>query len=84
MQGCVQCSRLSCWAHALLILRSPKTTTAGSEVQLIEYRLEGGALSPFPLLRCRNIFVLPGIPALLQAGGGGGGPAVFACSLRVG
>ncbi|PSC67404.1 FAD synthase [Micractinium conductrix] len=38
----------------------------GSEVQLIEYRLEGGALSPFPLLRCRNIFVLPGIPALLQ------------------
>ncbi|KAI7844692.1 hypothetical protein COHA_001780 [Chlorella ohadii] len=39
----------------------------GSEVHLIEYRLEGGALSPFPLLRCRNVYVLPGIPALLQA-----------------
>lgn len=22
--------------------------------------------SPFPLLRCRNVFVLPGIPSLLQ------------------
>lgn len=41
---------------------------AGSEVHLIEYRLEGGALSPFPLLRCRNVYVLPGIPALLQVG----------------
>lgn len=38
----------------------------GSEVHLIEYHLEGGAVSPFPLLRCRNIYVLPGIPALLQ------------------
>lgn len=33
--------------------------------------MEGGALSPFPLLRCRNVYVLPGIPALLQASGGG-------------
>ncbi|KAL4424331.1 hypothetical protein ABPG75_001632 [Micractinium tetrahymenae] len=38
----------------------------GSEVHLIEYHLEGGAVSPFPLLRCRNVYVLPGIPALLQ------------------
>ncbi|KAI3436315.1 hypothetical protein D9Q98_002368 [Chlorella vulgaris] len=38
----------------------------GSEVHLIEHRTEDGAQSPFPLLRCRNIFVLPGIPALLQ------------------
>lgn len=44
-------------------------SNAGSEVHLIEYRLEGGALSPFPLLRCRNVYVLPGIPALLQVGG---------------
>ncbi len=29
--------------------------------------MEGGAVSPFPLLLCRNIYVLPGIPALLQA-----------------
>ena len=39
---------------------------AGPEVQLIEQRLEGGAHSPFPLLRCRNVYVLPGVPALLQ------------------
>jgi hypothetical protein len=38
----------------------------GSEVSLIEQRLDSGEVSPFPLLRCRNVFVLPGIPALLQ------------------
>lgn len=38
----------------------------GSEVHLLDYLQDGGAVSPFPLLRCRNIYVLPGIPALLQ------------------
>lgn len=38
----------------------------GSEVALIEHRLDSGELSPFPLLRCRNVYVLPGIPTLLQ------------------
>lgn len=33
---------------------------------LIEHRLDSGELSPFPLLRCRNVYVLPGIPTLLQ------------------
>lgn len=39
---------------------------AGSEVHLIEHRMEDGTPSPFPLLRCRNVLVLPGIPSLLQ------------------
>jgi hypothetical protein len=28
--------------------------------------VDGGALSPFPLVRVRNVYVLPGIPALLR------------------
>ena len=38
----------------------------GGEVTLIEYAGDDGRASPFPLLKCRNVFVLPGIPALLQ------------------
>lgn len=38
----------------------------GSEVAIIEYRINNGELSPFPLVRCRNVYVLPGIPHLLQ------------------
>lgn len=37
----------------------------GSEVQLIEH-VDGGRLSPFPLVCCRNVYILPGIPALVQ------------------
>ncbi|GAB4821656.1 hypothetical protein N2152v2_008702 [Parachlorella kessleri] len=39
---------------------------AGTEVSIIEQHLDSGKVSPFPLLRCRNVFVLPGIPTLLQ------------------
>ncbi|KFM27689.1 FAD synthase [Auxenochlorella protothecoides] len=38
----------------------------GSETSLIEFRTGSGALSPFPLVRCRNVYALPGIPSLLQ------------------
>eukprot|EP00887_Chlorella_sp_A99_P006739 scaffold3.g6739.t1 len=38
---------------------------ARSEVQLIEH-VDGGRLSPFPLVCCRNVYILPGIPALVQ------------------
>ena len=34
---------------------------------IIDYVREDGTQSPFPLIRCENIFVLPGVPGLLQA-----------------
>ncbi len=30
------------------------------QVQLVDVQLDGGATSPFPLVKCNNIFVLPG------------------------
>lgn len=29
-------------------------------------RSRAGATSPFPIVRCRNVFLLPGVPHLLQ------------------
>lgn len=37
------------------------------EVEAIDYTHSDGQPSPFPLIRCRNIYVLPGIPELLRA-----------------
>lgn len=37
------------------------------EVDAIDYNQDDGRPSLFPLIRCRNIYVLPGIPALLRA-----------------
>lgn len=34
---------------------------------IIDYVRDDGSQSPFPLIRCGNIFVLPGVPDLLQA-----------------
>ncbi|DBA82678.1 hypothetical protein WJX77_002340 [Trebouxia sp. C0004] len=34
---------------------------------IIDYLRDDGTQSPFPLIRCGNIFVLPGVPGLLQA-----------------
>ena len=34
---------------------------------IIDYLRDDGSKSPFPLIRCENIFVLPGVPDLLQA-----------------
>ncbi len=34
---------------------------------IIDCLRDDGSLSPFPLIRCENIFVLPGVPDLLQA-----------------
>jgi FAD synthetase len=42
-------------------------TPEGPEVVLLDYEDEAGNLSPFPLLRVRNVYVLPGIPSLVQA-----------------
>ncbi len=36
------------------------------EAELIDYTQPSGSPSPFPLMKCRNIYVLPGIPKLLR------------------
>ncbi|KAK9813658.1 hypothetical protein WJX73_002147 [Symbiochloris irregularis] len=41
--------------------------TPAGEVEAIDYTLSDGQPSPFPLIRCRNIYVLPGIPELLRS-----------------
>lgn len=38
----------------------------GCEVSLIDYFQADGTISPFPLVRVRNVYILPGIPSLLQ------------------
>lgn len=43
----------------------PTTSHAGSETELIEF--DAQTASPFPLIRCRNIYCLPGIPSLLHS-----------------
>ena len=35
-------------------------------MELIDYKQADGSPSPFPLLLCRNVYVLPGVPHLLQ------------------
>ncbi len=40
---------------------------AAGEVSTIECATEdGGGSSPFPVVCCRNVFILPGVPHLLQ------------------
>ncbi|KAG1663703.1 hypothetical protein FOA52_013271 [Chlamydomonas sp. UWO 241] len=36
------------------------------EAELLDYRLPGGEMSKWPVVRCRNIYVLPGVPHLLH------------------
>ena len=36
------------------------------EAELLEYRLDGGEFSKFPVIRCRNAYILPGVPFLLR------------------
>ena len=36
------------------------------DVELLDYKLDNGEWSHFPLLRCRNIYILPGVPHLLR------------------
>ena len=38
----------------------------GPEITLIDYNQADGTVSPFPLLKCRNVYVLPGVPSLVQ------------------
>jgi molybdenum cofactor synthesis domain-containing protein len=41
-------------------------TPMGPEILLIDYNQADGTVSPFPLLKCRNVYILPGIPSLVQ------------------
>ena len=38
----------------------------GPETVLIDHVLQDGRPSPYPLVRCRNIYVLPGVPSVVQ------------------
>lgn len=38
----------------------------GGEVSLIWYDLSDGTPSPYPLVRCRNVYILPGVPSILR------------------
>lgn len=48
-------------AH-LKMAEAPST----SELVLIDYNDSNGAISPFPVVRVRNVYVLPGVPTLVQ------------------
>ena len=39
---------------------------SGPEITLIDYTQADGSVSPFPLFRIRNVYVLPGVPSLVQ------------------
>ncbi len=36
------------------------------ELKAIDCFMDDGSLSPFPVLQCRNVYVLPGVPHLLR------------------
>lgn len=36
------------------------------ELKAIDCLMEDGSQSPFPVLQCRNVYVLPGVPHLLR------------------
>ena len=36
------------------------------ELKAIDCLMVDGSLSPFPVLQCRNVYVLPGVPHLLR------------------
>jgi molybdenum cofactor synthesis domain-containing protein len=38
----------------------------GPETVLIEHTLQDGRPSPYPLVRCRNIYILPGVPSVVE------------------
>lgn len=38
----------------------------GPETALIEYTLKDGRPSPYPLVRCRNVYILPGVPSVVE------------------
>lgn len=47
-------------------LKMAEAPEGSSEIVLIDYQQSDGSTSPFPLVRCRNIYLLPGVPSLVQ------------------
>lgn len=41
-------------------------SSCAGECELIDHKFKDGKVSPFSLPRCRNVYVLPGVPDLLQ------------------
>ena len=41
-------------------------SVSAEEVCLLEVSRDDGSTSPFPVVCCRNIFILPGVPHLLH------------------
>ncbi len=39
---------------------------SAGECELIDHNFNNGRVSPFALPRCRNVYILPGVPHLLQ------------------
>ena len=39
---------------------------SAGEVTAIDCLMDDGSQSPFPVLQCRNVYVLPGVPHLLR------------------
>ena len=39
---------------------------SAGEVTAIDCLMDDGSESPFPVLQCRNVYVLPGVPHLLR------------------
>lgn len=72
--GCFNWSRLSVYCNSIQLGSLTGTSTQllcraisfAEEVDFVECILEGGGVSPFPIISCRNIYILPGIPSLLQ------------------
>lgn len=51
--------------HSSLCVSIWVSMTAG-DCKLMPYSLDNGKQSPFPLMQCRNVYVLPGVPDLLR------------------
>ncbi len=50
----------------LMHIKLDKFLMCAGEVTAIDCLMDDGSQSPFPVLQCRNVYVLPGVPHLLR------------------